>query len=77
LAEDGLAEEDEPGDAVLRLEAALERIAVLATSHPALPAVPVGAAARLDGPGVDTAALAGRLDSLISQLRSALGTQDI
>jgi hypothetical protein len=67
-----VAQEDDPAEAAARLEQALERIAHLAASraqaggHPAAghPAEP------------DTAEIAGRLDALIGQLRSALHQEE-
>jgi hypothetical protein len=57
-----LAQEDDPAEAALRLEQALERIARAARAAP-----PPQQAA------VDTARLAARLDALIAELRAALG----
>lgn len=59
-----MADNEDPADAALRLEEALERIA----RHAHRPA-PSPAAA-----GTDTARIADRLDVLIAQLRAALGT---
>ena len=56
-----MADEQDPTDAAVRLEAALERIAQLARRPPATP------------PGVETVRIAARLDALIAQLRAALG----
>jgi hypothetical protein len=60
-----LSDEGEAEAAALRLEQALERIAALA-------ARPAAAATLAAQSGVDTAALAGRLDALIAELRGAL-----
>ena len=57
-----MADIDDPAEAAIRLEAALERIAALA----ARPHVPSGNTA-------EAARVAARLDSLITQLRAALG----
>lgn len=62
-----MSDEGEAEAAAVRLEQALERIAALA----ARPAV-ANPAELADHPAVDTAALAGRLDALIAQLRGAL-----
>jgi len=56
-----LAENEDPADATLRLEQALERIAQL--SHRPLQAAP----------DIDTSRIAARLDALIAQIRAALG----
>ena len=64
-----MTEPDDPIQAAARLEQALERIATLAAQRPAaVPAVPVDPQTH-----VDTVALTERLDSLISDLRTALG----
>jgi hypothetical protein len=57
-----LAENEDPADAALRLEEALERIAQF--THRPVPA----------SPDVDAGRIANRLDALIAQLRAALGT---
>lgn len=54
---------DDPAEAAIRLETALERIAALA-QHPAAESPPQPDAARL----------AARLDALIANIRAALGT---
>jgi hypothetical protein len=56
-----LAENEDPVDAASRLEEALERIAQHAHRPPSAPL------------GTDTARIAARLDTLIAQLRAALG----
>jgi hypothetical protein len=56
-----LADEQDPTDAAARLEAALERIALMARRPPAAPQ------------GGDTSRIAVRLDAIIAQLRAALG----
>jgi hypothetical protein len=56
-----LAENEDPADAALRLEEALERIAKFTHRPPPAPT------------GVDAARIAARLDALIAQLRAALG----
>ena len=63
-------ESDDPDAAADRLEAALERIARLASVQPALPNTPI--------PDSDLSIpeIAERLDSLISRLRAALGKPD-
>lgn len=65
-----MADSDDPTEAALRLEAALERIARLA--RPAPPANPDGPASS-DPSAFDPAPIAERLDALILQLRAALG----
>jgi hypothetical protein len=64
-----LSEESEAEAAAVRLEQALERIAALA-ARPA-DAAPAGSGGAAT---VDAAALAGRLDTLIAQLRGALAS---
>jgi hypothetical protein len=63
---------DDPEDAAARLEAALERIARLAGSHPAHPA-PEGAADSADV-SAPVEEIAARLDGLIDRLRAALSS---
>ena len=64
-----MTEPADPIQAAARLEQALERIATLAASRPSaahpVPVATLGSA--------DTQALTARLDSLISDLRTALG----
>jgi hypothetical protein len=60
-----VADDDDPAEATARLEAALDRIADLASrKRAALPAAT----------GVETAEIAARLDQLIAQLRDVLGS---
>lgn len=79
-AESGLADQDDPAGrgaadsagedaeaAALRLERALERIAALAHDAP-------GSAGSDAEPAALVREVAGRLDALIAQVRSALGT---
>ncbi len=56
-----MADSEDPADAALRLEEALERIAELARRPQSAPQ------------GVDTARIVVRLDALIAHLRAALG----
>ena len=67
-----MADSEDPAEAAVRLEEALERIAALARRPlPAAPQTvlqPEGAM-----PDVDAARMAARLDALISQIRAALG----
>ena len=60
-----MAEQDDPAEAAARLEHALERIARLAHAPPAPPSVAQP----------NTAAVAARLDALITQLRAGLGVR--
>ena len=59
---------DDPDDAAVRLEAALERIAAAA----ARPSAPAPQAEAVQAPAIDSNAIA-RLDGLIERLRGALG----
>ncbi len=61
-----MAENEDPAEAVLRLEAALERIAQRAHKTGTVFPQP-------DPAGADTAGITARLDALIAQLRAALG----
>lgn len=65
-------ESDDPDDAAARLEAALERIARLAGSHPPQPA-PEGAADSADV-SAPVEEIAARIDGLIDRLRAALNS---
>jgi hypothetical protein len=62
---------DDPDTAVVRLETALERIALLA-AHPAIPVIHYDPA---DKTGVPTEEIASRLDELIDRLRAALSNR--
>ncbi len=62
-----MAENEDPAEAALRLEAALERIARYAHNRDSPVPSP-------ESPGADTARIAARLDALIAQLRAALAT---
>ncbi len=75
-----MAEDDDPAEAMARLEAALERIALVARQPAAALHHGGDSAPDVDRPQVaaadaDTASLAARLDALIAQLRSAVGQQ--
>ncbi len=59
---------DEPDAAVVRLESALERIALLA-AHPAIPVIHYDP---VEQSGVPAEEIASRLDGLIDRLRAAL-----
>jgi hypothetical protein len=61
--------DEDPADAAARLESALERIAELARRRP--PTLATREVA-ISGESVDTAAIAGRLDTLIARLRGVL-----
>jgi hypothetical protein len=61
-----LAENEDPAEAALRLEAALERIAQHA--HKSITSVP-----QPESAAADNARITARLDALIAQLRAALG----
>lgn len=64
-----MSDENEAEAAAARLEQALERIAALAAAPVAPVANPANSA---DQSGLDVAAVAGRLDALIAQVRGAL-----
>jgi hypothetical protein len=77
-----LADSEDPAEATARLEEALERIAILARRPQpyALQAGTMRAGATHSGathaiaaPDIDIARIAARLDTLISQIRAALG----
>ena len=70
-AEAGLGDENEAEAAAVRLEQALERIATLA-ARPGQAAANLAVANLADYPAMDVAALSGRLDALIAELRGAL-----
>jgi len=63
---------DDPADAALRLEAALERIARSAREAQTRIPQPPGPAASMPDESVEIAA---RLDDLIARLRTALGSR--
>ena len=65
-----MGDENEAEAAAVRLEQALERIAALA-ARPAYPAAQA-VANPADHRSMDVAALSGRLDALIAELRGAL-----
>ena len=72
-----MGDENEAEAAAVRLEQALERIAALAARPFAPPVTLVpqavaNPAASADDPSMDVAALSGRLDALIAELRGAL-----
>ena len=68
-----MGDENEAEAAAARLEQALERIAALAARTAArTPQAVANPAASGDDPSMDVAALSGRLDALIAELRGAL-----
>ena len=72
-----MSDENEAEAAAARLEMALDRIAALAARPVVLSAAPApqgvaNPAASADYPAMDVAALSGRLDALIAELRGAL-----